>query len=300
MKKIAELQNNPDNMKLLGTQRELYSSAKKVFGFQFLFNVFVSVALAILAMFYEEITVYAALYGILFTIIDIIGFVPLINKMKRKAATLQERYECAVLEIELSDLKNYEQVSEEEISNNYHLHIRNQKNLEGLKNWYSEKIDCIRDTGVATLICQRSNNWWDLKLKRRYITGLLSLLIFVTVAIIVIGLIKEIKLKEMILILNALMPFFLFIYHELSDHYSAKKTLEHLHTFFDTKFKELENKTLDKSTLPDLSRRVQDELFEHRANGPLVPDWFYYRYRSLDQAEMERIIGELIEKVKDA
>jgi len=130
MKNIVDLQNKPDNVIILAAQRELYSSAKRVFGFQFLFNVFVSVALAILAMFYEEITVYAALYGIVFTIIDIIGFIPLIDKTKRKAATLQDRYECAVLEIDLSDLKEYEERRQAEISNNITGIIKNPKNGE--------------------------------------------------------------------------------------------------------------------------------------------------------------------------
>ncbi len=298
MKNIVDLQNKPDNVIILAAQRELYSSAKRVFGFQFLFNVFVSVALAILAMFYEEITVYAALYGIVFTIIDIIGFIPLIDKTKRKAATLQDRYECAVLEIDLSDLKEYEETAQDDISNYHHRHMKNPKNRENLKNWYSEKIGPIQDDAVATIICQRSNNWWDLKLKRRYIRWLWALLLFVLITIIVLGVIRDIKLSEMILILNALMPFFLFMYHELSSHYSAKNKLEHLQFFFENRINEIEAKTLDKSALPALSRRIQDELFEHRANGPLIPDWFYYKYRSIDQAEMDRIVGELIERVK--
>ena len=116
--------------------------------------------------------------------------------------------------------------------------------------------------------------------------------------IVVAGVVKDLKLAELMLILSMLIPFFLFLLKELSENSNANKRLEHLYSFFEEIFRKLEDKSLNTELISKQLRSIQDEIFESRTCSPLVPEWIYKRFRSIDSSEMDRVILELIEKMK--
>ncbi|MBK9382166.1 MAG: hypothetical protein IPN39_12690 [Chitinophagaceae bacterium] len=298
MNNIIQLQNKEENLKLLAAQRELYGSAKIIYAWQFCFSVILPVIIAALTLVYPDMAVYGALYGILLLVIDEIAFNSSIDKKKAKAAKIQEQFDCSVLKIKKSSLKLADGILTEEILKYYHNHAKDQSRIEKLKDWYPTEIGALDNLPIASLICQRLNCWWDIKLRKRYSNLLTGTLILIPLIIIIIGIIRDIKLYEIILILSALIPFFVFLQKENSEHGDAYKRLERLHGFFEDIFSRLKSKTFDMSSLDNTIRSIQDEIYENRINSPLVFDRIYKKFRSIDEQEMKRVTHELVKEMK--
>ncbi len=295
---IAELQNEPHNIKLLAAQRELYSSAKMFYAIQFLFSVLIPVVIAVVTLFNPQWGIYGAAYGIVFTVVEVIGFTPFIAKLKEKAASIQEEFDCTVLKLSRPLMSISDMFTLEDILKNHDQYQNGQGSTDDLKDWYGEEINNVKDQYIAALICQRSNSWWDLKLRKRYKVLIIVVLISIPVILLIAGLVNDIKLTEAVLMLGVLMPFFIFLQKELTDHLNVSKKLKQLNDCFQSTFEELEKKTLEKAQLAHISRTIQDKIFENRMNGSLVPDWVYKRFREKDETEMKMILKELISRMK--
>lgn len=294
---ITQLQNEQGNIELLAAQRELYSSAKRLYILQLCGNVLFPVIIAVTSLIYSEIVIYGAMYGIGFFAIDVFILFPAMVKRKTKAAKAQERFDCTVLGIANSPLEITDDITDKEIQINYDRHKRNASDIETLQNWYPAEIGTLNDMSVARLICQRTNCWWDSKLRRRFIRLIIFLLIAVPLIVIVIGILKDFKRDEIILALSTLIPFAMFLNRELFEQIEANKRLERLDSFIKQTLKDLKENTL-KISLNSLSRDIQDEIFEHRSKSPLVLDAVYKWFRTMDNKEMEKMALALIADMK--
>ena len=165
---IHERQNHPESLAKLAAQRFLYSRAKRIRSFA---------AVSILVV---------ALLGILASVINSQWFnqiVPLVSlllwfldqevlrrkeqALKAEAATIQEDFDCFVLDFPWPANKGIVRPTSDRIQQ---LEGRASKCgglLEGLKNWYG--TDLIRDDSVNSKIrCQQASCWWDVNLRRRW------------------------------------------------------------------------------------------------------------------------------------
>jgi hypothetical protein len=87
---ISKVQNEQKQLERLSAQRELYSSAKKLYVIQAFGSVLIPVLLVTVSFFELELSVFAAIFGIVFFTLDIIFIVPAILKRKLKASKIQE------------------------------------------------------------------------------------------------------------------------------------------------------------------------------------------------------------------
>lgn len=53
--------------------------------------------------------------------------------------------------------------------------------------------------------------------------------------------------------------------------------------------------TCDDSLLYDLSKKLQNEIFDNRKNSPLIFDWYYKKFRSSQQSDTD-YTGEVMVK----
>lgn len=298
MNSITKQQDSPEILKLLAAQRELYSSAKKTFLLQTIFSVAIPVLAAFSILYYPDLSVYGAIYGILFLVIDEVIFNHIIDGRKRKAVSIQEKLDCSLFGISPSPLRPSNLVTDEEIQSYYTKHIGKNPDHK-LKAWYPEAIADLNNDLVATLICQRANCWWDSKLKRRYKNVLTGLMISVPALVIILGVINKLELTQGVHIINTLVPFFAMLLKERAAHSEADQRLKNLHSYCQDVFNRIKGQTLDLTTLPGITRRIQDAIYENRLQGPLVFDIIYDRFRSIDEEQMKRNAAEQVEAIKD-
>ena len=294
MNTIRKVQNEQKQLERLAAQRELYSSAKKKHILQIILTVIIPVILAVASLIKTEVSVWAAIFGVGSFVVDIILIEPSIKILKTKAAKIQELFDCDVLQLLRSPLKVVDDITVEEVLVHYNAHIKIKRNSEKILNWYPDVSHLPID--IARVLCQRTNCYWDSRLRVRYSNFLKYSAIFVFAGILIGAILVNSSIITVTLIASGLVPFFQFCIKQCNDNREAAKRLNELVLFA----QQLWNDTLNKSKT-DIqayadSRRLQDEIFEHRTKSPLILNYYYDFFRDKDEVLMNRASEILIEE----
>lgn len=299
MNNITTEQNSQKQLERLAAQRELYSSAKRWHIVQVVLTVIIPVLLATIAFFKNDVATISGIFGVTSFLIDISFIEPLIKKRKTKAAKIQELFDCEVLEIPKSPLKIVDDITVEEVLLHYNAHTKNENNIDKLKDWYSPKVGLL-PIKIARILCQRTNCWWDSKLRERYSFFLKTTSVIVFATLLLAGYISDSSLIKITLIAAGLVPFFQFTIKQCNDNVEASKRLNELIAYSNQIWDYAIDCNYSKDMLEVNSRRLQDEIFEHRTKSPLIPDLYYNLFKDNDEVLMNRSSEILIEEALSA
>src|SRR5579863_908695 len=229
---ILTRQNKPEELERLAAQRELYSSAKRIFAWQAVLTVVIPVILACFGIIFEKWAPYIAWYGLVVFAVDSLAIDPVIKKRKTKAAKIQELFDCSVLQLSYSELKTVKDITVEDVLGYYEAHQKIETNIEKIKDWYPAAIAQV-GLPVARIICQRSSCWWDKTLRDNYCLRIKYLIIFIIVCVFTGCLIAKTGTVQLVLVLSALVPFFQFAIKQYNDNVDMNCRLEQLSYYID-------------------------------------------------------------------
>jgi len=297
MNQISTKQNEQTQLERLAAQREIYSFAKRLHVLQIFITVFIPILLFLLSSIWLVLIIYTALFGILVFVFDSIILTPTIKSLKTKAAKIQELFDCDVLELEKSPLKTVSNITVEEILLNYNAHKKIATNIEKIRDWYPTNISEL-PISLARIICQRANCWWDSKLRIRYSNFLKYFGIIVFTSIFVFSFISDVDVVTLTLYLSGLVPLFQFCSREYFEHRDAAKRLDELVCYSEQIWEYALDNSTDYHELNLNSRRLQDEIFEHRSKSPLILDKFYNLFRDQNEVLMNRTSEILIDEAR--
>lgn len=298
MNNIPLKQNEQKQLERLAAQREIYSFSKKLYLFQMVLTVITPISLFIISCIWNSLVVYSALFGILAFIMDGILIQPIIKKKKIKAAKIQEMFDCDILDLEISPLKVVNDITVEEILLNYNAHIKIKTNIEKIRDWYPTNIQKM-PISIARIICQRANCWWDSKLRVRYSSFLKYFAITVFLSIFVYAFLAHIDVYNFTLYLSGLIPFFQFCNKEFTGHREAAERLDELVHYSQEIWSYALANHDDHNENRLNSRRLQDEIYEHRCKSPLIFNRFYNYFRDENEVLMNRTSEILIEEANE-
>jgi len=298
MNYISRIQNEQKQLERLSAQRELYSSAKKWYAWQIIGSMVIPIVFVIGSFFLYNFSVVAAIFGIGFFIFDILVIVPTISKLKLKASKIQELFDCDVLEISKSPLKISSDIAVEEVLTYYEAHCKIKSNVEKVRNWYPPIIDQV-DIEYARLICQRTNCWWDVKLRNKYINFIKVVSIVIPLILLVISIAVHIPLEKIVLLFSALMPFFRFANKEYADQKASNDRLEKTMNYILKIWENILSNRIDKNSLSNESRIIQDEIYEHRSKSPFILDTIYNAFRDKNETVMNKSASILVQEIND-
>lgn len=298
MNKITQIQNESEQLELLAAQREIYSSAKLIYFFQFLGSVVLPIIFSLISLFLPSFSIFTASYALFFFIIDYLFFEPRIKERKTTAAKIQEIFDCKVLEIKKSPFKNSDDVLIEEIQDSYEKHtkIKNKK----IQNWYangSEELTPL-PVSLARLICQRENMWWDAKLRKRYY-GVLFVVNLIMLGAILFSSVKlKLGIEQIVLIFSGLLPLLRFSIKQYADNKESSEKLVKMCHYFDRIKERLIKNEIDEVELDESARHIQNELYDNRTRSPLIPDFFNYWFEPKHQSLVNSTTQKLIKEFK--
>ncbi|OOM69436.1 S-4TM family putative pore-forming effector [Clostridium sp. BL-8] len=291
---IINKENLPGNLDKLYAQRQIYSDAKVIFGIQIVVTVVFTIVLSLVSNFFADfITTYLSLSTELFkaiifiisaliTILDLIVITPYLNNQRILAASIQDSFDCDVLSISNNPIK----ISKPDVETigKYSLKFikkRNEKDKSNMINWYySTNLDTIK-LPFASIMCQRTNCWWDNYLRQSFVKFIISISTFVFLLVTIISLFKELSIPSFLL--NAFSPFFCLLTFTIKQYKDNCKSINNsnkLKACCDNIWADILNKTKKEDELKDLSRKLQDEIFQSRSTNPLIFDWYYKRSRN--------------------
>ncbi len=290
-------QNNERQLQRLAAQRQLYATAKTVFGWQIFLGGPVAVASAVFTLAYPSLKGITASWGIIVTLADLFWLTPWQKRLRDSAAGIQEAFDCDVLELPWNEVKAGKTPDPELIKEQSDKYNKWAGKMPPLTNWYAPAVDDL-PLHIGRIACQRSNCWWDSKQRRRYACCVITAVVLVFLVVLGLSLGVGFTVEDFILKVAApLAPAFLLGMRQFSEQMEAAARLDRLKEDSER----LWNDALSGKSMIDVTtkaRSLQDEILENRRKSPLVFDGIYKWLRPNYEAQMNFGVAELVAQAK--
>ena len=281
---IQERQNQPESLAKLAAQRLLYSRAKRMRNIGIALILVVVILGLVASVVENQKFSYFVLFAALITwFLDQQGLKRRESASKKEAATIQEDFDCFVLDLPWPAQKGIQHPTPDRVQQLAIEAKSKPKISEGLRDWYPP--DSIPDDPTLSKIhCQRMNCWWDVNLRSRWSKVLkVSFWIFAFLAL-CLSVLTEITVAKLVAIIASNIRALAWGLGEIKDQAEAIKRIGRIHHYL-SRFSD------ENSPSPSDIRSIQDEIFEHRRLNPPVPDWFYWRKRDSQEQEAAKPYG---------
>jgi hypothetical protein len=293
---IPATQNQEDQLKLLAAQRALYWKAKRWVAFQIILTIVVIIALVVIGDQAAWWRPWGAIAGMLILFGDTLFFESIQKRLRRRAAKIQEVFDCKVLKLDWNEFFVGSCPDEEEVIE-YETKYRDvDPEYSKLHDWYSAEVGGI-PLHIARIICQRSNIRWDFKLRQRFGGIVLAFTITVVTALLAWGLVTHSSLEDTILVLASLSPLLVWGGREFQKQRESAENLTRLRENVKEVWDEIVKNKLTAEECKDKSRALQDALFDHRKNSPVVFDWIYRLLQPKSEKEMNITAQTMIDEL---
>lgn len=298
---IVERENLEINIERLAAQRELYALGKTYFNLQLLLNLVIPVCLItgslVLAHFYTiKIDWIKAVYGFVVVSLDYLVITNYITQYRQKAALIQEVFDCDVLNIEWNKIHVGDKPLPEDVKKYSDKHKARVKDISNLKDWYATSIKEVSNNG-AKVICQRSNFTYDYALRKRFITGVVTIAVGLVIALLFFSTSKDMSMQSFFLFeIVPYAPILSMTQKLYKEHSDSIKTLESLKSAIQGTWASiLKKEIVSEQTI----RQIQDKIYSNRKSSPFIPDWFYKVSRPKLEQQMYYSINQLVEEYKE-
>jgi hypothetical protein len=238
---------------------------------------------------------YAALWGIGVTLLDLVALDRWQKSLKEKAARIQELFDCDVLQLPWQELKG-QRPEAELVAEGSSRYCRADPRYEAIRDWYAPAVRQL-PIHLARLVCQRSSCWWDAKLRRRYSVSVLAALGLFSTLIIGLSLRQGATLENFILTgITPLIPAITLAIKQFFEHNEAAAGADRLRDFSQKLWGDALHGRLAVEEVTSQSSQLQDEIFDHRRQSPLIFDWIYQRLRNEHEDLMNKGAEALVQE----
>lgn len=236
--------------------------------------------------------------AVLVTIVDFY-FIDRWQKSQIKlSAQLQEEFDCLVLSIRWNEFTTGKHVGGEELAALGRRPLK--ASIEDtFPNWYPSSVATL-PMRLARLACQRTNLWYDAKLRHHYARWVLGFELLFVVSLLVAGLAQDAKFSDVVLATGVpFVPLIVWLERERRRHQDAEANLTRLlgdiGGAIDGFIRAPEDHVADAR-----SRQLQDAIFAHRSTSPLVSNLLYRLQRGSMEEQMkagaEQFVDLLIQR----
>ena len=284
MNRITQRQNESEFIEYLKAQRVAYSQCKTYQIFD-LISILMAIVLPIIGMYKSDIVNYLGAFGVLWTIIYLVTE----NYRKKKTeqgAKIQEQFDTELFEIQWNEI-----LCKSKVNTDTYIDLAKEYDGNDLSNWYSLEVDSSLQKSIAVILCQRINFSWELKLRKRYVTFLIILLLAYYGIFIGFFVAKNIGFYDILLLIAPSLSFLIYgVQNSLSLKNHIKSKNDTLSQIDEILKKYSENREIPTdSTL----RQIQDIIYSERTVPEKIPDWFYKLSKSKNENRTDNIIKSI-------
>jgi F0F1-type ATP synthase assembly protein I len=291
--RIIEDQNTQQQLERLAAQRYIYSKSKKLVVLQMLLTIAIPITLTISATIVQNLKVWAAFYGIFISFMDVAVIEQYQKSLKTCAAKIQELFDCDVLQMKWNELKMGNRPDIETVSEAAENVKKKPLEYEKLKNWYPAAITPL-PLYLARLACQRTNCWWNIKLRQKYRFVLLVGVLLIVLVLVAISIYQNMTMINFILgILAPFSPTILWTLREYYKQGESADALDKLKAQIEGIWGKAMSNELSEEAIERTSRDIQNEIFDRRRTDPVVFDSVYWFLRDKQEAQMNKCAEEL-------
>lgn len=297
MNKIPETQLEATQLKRLAAQRQLASHAKRILCIQVVISGVSPLILPPVVANFPGFAVWAACFGAIIMILDILWLTPWRNSLKEKSAKIQELFDCAVLKLEWREIAIGSRLETIETVEKYAPKDRSENSdNEEFGAWYRIEIGKV-PIHFGRLICQRTNCRWSSELRHRYATGIIAILVTLAIFAVCLGIQQDLGVKECMLgVVIPLMPAFVLGMQQQRAHTNSVALLDNLVAHAEDLWKDALEGAKTVASITGASRELQDAIYNDRRTGPLIPTWLYKHKKKKMDEQMKAIANEMVEE----
>ena len=299
MNTIPTKQNESGSLRQLAAMRSTYSVAKKVFGFQMFLSVPVSVAVALIALACPAFKGYAACIGVLATLANFLWLTPWQLRLRKEAASIQEVFDCYVLELPWNEIKVGSQPDPELVKERADRYSQSRSQFPPLRDWYPVVVGEV-DLVVGRVICQRVNCQWDSNLRRNYASIVVTAILVCCLLVLAIGMVGGLSVENLMLsVIAPLLPAISFAIQQWREHHQASKRLDELKQHSENLIDAIVAR-VPSAQLLQSSRNLQDEIYDSRARNAAVFDFLFNVLRPDYESQMRFGANVLVARIKQS
>ncbi|WP_295431669.1 S-4TM family putative pore-forming effector [uncultured Thiodictyon sp.] len=283
MNAIPSLQNENPQIQRLAAQRALYAQAKVLMNWQFLIAGPLTLAVGLATMFIGDLAVLGVVWVIGVLIASHVYFEPKQERLRELAASIQEAFDCDVLELPWRSTRIADMPDAESVADAARAYWTRGGDRAGLTDWYAPAVGQL-PLHLARLVCQRQNCWWDGRLRRAYAMWLLVVLIGLLAVMVLLGWALGLTMAQLLIQgIVPLIPLLDLGRREYREQIRAAERVDELKRcskqFWDAA---LDGQAQERCAAD--AREFQDAIFTHRGSTQPVPDllydWLRERYNS--------------------
>lgn len=279
---MAELQNGSRALKQLAAKTVLYQRVQTVQFFQALLPILNAIVWPILLWAKPDLGVWSTLCGFAIPLLDEAVLDHFQNEWRTTAAKIQELFDCELFELDWNEMKLGPRPPEETIAE-YGRKLGS--STDGLLDWYTFQFADL-PVQFARIICQRSNCWWDAKLRRRYALLLVFSLVGLGVFAFLLAVASNLTLQTFVTAVMApLAPAFIWGLRERRGQLRAADDGEILLNHAESLWEKAAGGE-SHELLNIVSRSLQDGIYERRRSSPVNPPFIYRSLRGEYQTLM--------------
>ena len=104
----------------------------------------------------------------------------------------------------------------------------------------------------------------------------------------------EIDFNHFVLVVASVLPALVFFFKQKQQNNEAVARLDELAKQFNEIWRRINEKSISDEEIDKVARQLQDEIYQHRMQSPLVPDFYYKIYRDTDEDFMNRAVQEYV------
>ncbi len=302
-------QNEKKNIELLAAQRYLYSSAKRTLHLQFILDMPVmlllggfaailrsSTAMGALGLQPYDLKWFVTISGLAVALLDSLLLERHAGSCKLRGARVQELFDSRVLELPWNDVFVGEQPDREDVLNMAAKYCRNREGFLELENWYP----CVAarlPQHCARLLCQRENMAWDSDLRRKFVGHVVLAAVLTLVLLLGIAMAGRFTVTDFLaFVLAPFMPALTFTIRQARANKRTIESTDDLRRRTQNSLQACLEGKLDEAGASAVSRQIQDRIYSHRKDAPLVPDFYYRMYQRSSEAIATRTASDIVDE----
>lgn len=200
------------------------------------------------------------------------------------ASAIQEQFDCDVLGIPWNRVICGRPPSKEDVVT--HARRLNSAEHSKLRDWYATPYEAVLPHAVLAALCQRSNISWDQSERKYYINRAIVAGTVTAVLLVTIAVIQNSTLRTFMSVVSGMLPVALFLRNEVVNNQRAVLRLTAMRDTVESTWGLFMQTQFDTYRIETISRQLQDLIYQHRAQAPVLPKWVYARVRTREESKM--------------
>lgn len=290
---LSAEQNRAELLQWIAASSDRYGHAKSLLGIQAVFAVGVPVVLSLAKLLSPSWGAWAALYGVLATLFDVLLLDRRQKQFLKEGALAQEAFDCAVMQIEWNDERIGEPpaaADKVEWSLAYQAKVPgNSHHLD----WYPTVAGTI-PIEYGRLICLLSSCQWANRLHKRYAFVLFGSAIALAVAVVVVSMIVDARMETLLLTAAAVLPALVWPLRSWKLHTEVLEAVEGQRKRIERLWLAGLRLEVEQTRLTAGARGIQDDIYSRRKSTQPVFDWIYSRFRRVDEDAMKAVAAVMV------